>query len=288
MNPPDGRPLRGAAALEPQVDDDDPGLAVLKEKIQKESGFNSLFYKDRCLRRRIAVRMRACGLSSYVAYAQLLDRDRREYDRLIDTLTINVTKFFRNIETWQTLESEILPQLLAGPDESCEVWSAGCSSGEEPYSLSILFHEWAVRHGRAAELSRVRIDATDIDSQSLAAAQASLYPELSLAETPADLRERWFSGGPPYRLRAEAKSLVSFRRHDLISDPPLSSRKLILCRNVIIYLDREVQEKLFEDFYDALVPGGVLVLGRVETLMGRSRRLFRTLHPRERIFQKPP
>jgi chemotaxis protein methyltransferase CheR len=270
----------------PDLEEDDEELHQLKHKIQRERGFNSPFYKDRCLRRRIAVRMRACGVLSYGDYARLLDRNAEEYERLITALTINVTKFFRNVDTWRVVESQVIPQLMEGGGPM-DVWSAGCSSGEEPYSLSILFHEWAARHGRAAELKKVRIQATDIDAQSLAAAQAAVYPELSMIESPPELTERWFSKGPPYRLNPEPRTLVSFRRHDLISDPPPTDRKLILCRNVIIYFDREIQERIFQTFYDALVPGGYLVLGRVETLLGRARSLFQTTHPRERIFRKP-
>ncbi|CAN5774686.1 N/A [soil metagenome] len=262
-------------------------LACLKDKIQRERGFNSPFYKDKCLRRRIAVRMRARGRFGYAEYTQLLDSDPAEYDRLLDTLTINVTKFFRNADMWSAIEQEVLPSLFDSCERRCRIWSAGCSSGEEPYSISILLRQWAEQHGREAELRRFAIEGTDIDPGCLAAAERGEYPALSLVETPPALRDRWFSSGPPYRLHEEALRNVSFRRQDLISDTPPGEYSLIVCRNVIIYFEREVQERIFQAFYDALVPGGFLVLGKVETLMGRTRSLFAPVNPRQRLFRKP-
>jgi chemotaxis protein methyltransferase CheR len=262
-------------------------LLLLKQKILQERGFNSPFYKDKCLRRRIAVRMRAQGVTGYATYAALLDERPDEYDRLIDTLTVNVTKFFRNFETWQVIEQRVIPELFARPDARLNCWSAGCSSGEEPYTLSILLHEWARANDRVSDLERVRIHGTDIDHQSLSAARVGIYPELSMVETPLAIRDMWFTGNGPYRLDPAARRIVAFSRHDMISDTPPIARHLIICRNVIIYFDRHIQERIFQMFYEALAPGGILVLGRVETLLGRTRSLFQVIQPRERVFQKP-
>lgn len=269
------------------LEGDDEEMERLKDKIQRERGFNTQFYKDKCLRRRIAVRMRARGRTTFEEYAALLDSDPAEYDILLDTLTINVTKFFRNAETWQVVEKEVLPRLFDWKLPQHRAWSAGSASGEEAYTLSILLHEWAERHGRTAELGRFHVTGTDIDRRSLEAAQRGEYPDLSLTETPEEVRERWFSPGPPFRIRDEAKRNVGFVRRDLISEPPLGEQSLIFCRNVIIYFDREIQERLFHNFYEALLPGGFLVLGKVETLIGPTRGLFRAVNNRERIFQKP-
>ena len=274
--PPFALPLEG----------DEEELEKLKRKIERDRGFNCSFYKDKCLRRRIAVRMRARGQPSFAAYSALLDREPGEYEHLLDTLTINVTKFFRNPETWEAVERQVLPELFAakGP---IRVWSAGSASGEEAYTLSILAHEWAAKHARTAELQRLRIVGTDIDRRSLENAQRAVYPELSLTETPERIVETWFSPGPPFSLRPEAQRNVSFVRKDLISGEPEREQNLIFCRNVVIYFDRDIQERLFKDFYDALVPGGFLVMGKVETLIGVARTLFRSINNRERIFQKP-
>ena len=266
--------------------DEELELERLKGKIHADRGFNCHRYKDKCLRRRIAVRMRARGLESYGAYGELLDHDPLEYDRLLDTLTINVTKFFRNQEVWAVVEEEVIPRLFEGDGER-RVWSAGSASGEELYSVSILLHEWAMRHGRESDLSRFRLLGTDIDRRSLESARRGVFPELSMGETPEPLRERWFSRGPEWRLDERIRERAEFEQRDLISGEPPRGQHLILCRNVIIYFDRSIQEELFERFYDALVPGGFLVLGKVETLLGRTRSLFRPVSNRQRIFRKP-
>ena len=268
------------------LEGDDEELEKLKRKIERDRGFNCSFYKDKCLRRRIAVRMRARGRRSFAEYSALLEQEPAEYDHLLDTLTINVTKFFRNPETWEAVKEQVVPQLFAarGP---IRVWSAGSASGEEAYTVSILLQEWAEQHRRTSELERVRIVGTDIDRRSLESAQRGAYPELSLTETPERIKERWFSPGPPFRIRPEAQRGVSFTRRDLISERAEAGQSLIFCRNVVIYFDREIQERLFKDFYDALVPGGHLVLGKVETLIGVARTLFRPVNNRERIFRKP-
>jgi chemotaxis protein methyltransferase CheR len=268
------------------LEGDDEELEKLKRKIERDRGFNCSFYKDKCLRRRIAVRMRARGRRSFAEYSALLETEPGEYEHLLDTLTINVTKFFRNPETWEAVEAQVVPHLFAGRGP-IRVWSAGSASGEEAYTVSILLQEWAEAHRKVPELERVRIVGTDIDRRSLQNAQAGVYPELSLTETPARVRERWFSPGPPYRIRPEAQRNVSFTRRDLISERAEERQSLIFCRNVVIYFDREIQERLFKDFHDALLPGGFLVLGKVETLIGVARTLFRPLNNRERIFQKP-
>jgi len=128
----------------------DAAFTALTVKIAADRGFGCASYKDKCLRRRIAVRMRARGVHSYAEYARVLDADQAEYDRLLDALTINVTKLFRNWETYTVLRERIVPALTALPDPVINVWSAGCSSGEEPYSLAALFHEHAERNGASA------------------------------------------------------------------------------------------------------------------------------------------
>lgn len=269
------------------MSDEELALAALKDKIQEERGFNCQFYKDKCLRRRLAVRMRARGSETFGDYSRLLDRDSGEYEMLLDTLTINVTKFFRNAEAWAVIRDTVVPALFETGRDAVRIWSAGCASGEEPYSVSILLREYAEATGRTAELSRFRILGTDIDRRSLDAARRAEFQDLSLVETPPEQKERWFSPGPPYRLDQAVREQVSFVRKDLISGIPERGQDLILCRNVIIYFDREIQEQLFQRFYDALVPGGYLVLGKVETLLGPARAEFQAVSNRERVFRKP-
>jgi chemotaxis methyl-accepting protein methylase len=258
----------------------------LTEKIARERDFRCSSYKDRCLRRRIAVRMRARGASSYAEYMRILDGDAREYDLLVDALTINVTKLFRNWDVFDALGREVIPALWALPDERLVVWSAGCASGEEPYSLAILFHRHAAARGEEGRVaSRVVVHATDIDRASLAAAERGVYGDPAFADTPPALRAEYFDESGS--VAPAVRRLVRFHRHDLLRDPPPAPRcHLVVCRNVIIYFDRPTQEALFERFHDALVPGGHLALGKVETLLGPARARFTAVLPRERIFRR--
>src|SRR6476469_7084169 len=141
------------------------------DKIARDRGFGCASYKEKCLRRRIAVRMRARGVHTYTDYARILDDDAAEYDRLLDALTINVTKLFRNWEAYASMAANVVPDLWARESPESRVWSAGCSSGDEPYSLAILFHRYAATSGMLAQIGRVRVLGTDIDRRSLAAAE---------------------------------------------------------------------------------------------------------------------
>jgi chemotaxis protein methyltransferase CheR len=245
------------------LEGDEEELERLKRKIERDRGFNCSFYKDKCLRRRIAVRMRARGQRSFADYAALLDREPGEYDQLLDTLTINVTKFFRNIETWHAVEQQVLPALFAAPGP-VRVWSAGSASGEEAYTVSILMRDWAERHRRTGELDRLRIVGTDIDRKSLENAQRGVYPDLSLTETPPHIRQRWFTPGPPFRIDAEAQKNVRFVRRDLISEPAEGGQNLILCRNVVIYFTEATRNQVHTNLAKALRPGGYLMVGATE------------------------
>ena len=265
---------------------DGPGFAALTEKIARERAFGCASYKERCLRRRIAVRMRARGVHRFEDYAALLDHDAVEYERLLDALTINVTKLFRNWSTFDAIARTVVPILWEGTARPIRGWSAGCSSGEEAYSMAVLFHRHATMRGESVDASRVHVHGTDIDRASLEAARRGQYGEPAFADTPIDLRRRYFSQRPPFEVAPEIRSLVSFERRDLIVDPPPGGMHLIACRNVLIYFDRNTQENLFQRFHDALAPGGFLVLGKVETLLGPTRTLFSAVEPRERIFRR--
>ncbi|MGZ8469963.1 MAG: CheR family methyltransferase [Gemmatirosa sp.] len=274
--------------LEPVTVDDPVGFAALCDKIVAEHGFRCRSYKERCLVRRIGVRLRATGVHTFDDYMAVLDRDPREWDRLLDALTINVTKFFRNWEVWESLAERVIPMLWDRPDEELRVWSAGASSGEEAYSLAALFHRHAERLGELDRLSRVRILGTDIDRDSLIAAVRGTYHESAFADTPADIRARYFSADAPASVAPELRSMVTFGRRDLLREmPPDGAWHLIACRNVVIYFDRESQEDLFVRFHDALAPGGVLFLGKVETLLGPVRALVAPVVQRDRIFRRP-
>lgn len=278
------------AGLTPVEEHDEEGFRMLTAKISLERGFGCASYKSTCLRRRIAVRMRARAVLTYAEYASLLDRDAAEYEKLLDALTINVTKLFRNAETYEAIARLVVPALweeMQRTNGRLSAWSAGCSSGEEPYSLGILFHRHAASRGEESLLTRVRITASDIDRASLEAARRGSYAEPAFADVPPEIRPRYFTGTGPFTVVPEIRPLVSFEHRDLLrQDPPATGMQLVTCRNVLIYFDRESQERLFMKFHEALAPGGFLVLGKVESLLGPARALFTPVDARERVFRR--
>jgi chemotaxis protein methyltransferase CheR len=265
---------------------EDAGLQTLLTQVERDRGLLLRSYKDRCLRRRLAVRMRARGVHTFFEYAALLGRSPEEYDLLVTALAINVTKFFRNPEAYAVLRERVVAPLWER-GAPVKVWSAGCASGEEPYSLALLFHDVAGERAGAVP-GRVRIDATDLDPGALDDLRRAEYRAPAVEDVPPPLRERYFSAGPPYRLDPRIAACVRPRLHDLTRDPPPDPPyDLVVCRNVVIYFDRPAQERLFGVFVDALVPGGHLLLGKVEALFGPVRQRLALEDPRERLYRRP-
>jgi chemotaxis protein methyltransferase CheR len=259
-------------------------LAALKRQIRETAGFACEGYKEKCLRRRIAVRMRARGVHSYAEYARVLAGDQGEYERLVDTLTINVSKFYRNPDVWDVVSGVLLPALHAMDTPVINAWSAGTASGEEAYTIAMVAHDYAAAHGVE---DRVRVLGTDIDRESLAFAHRAEYTDFAMTDIDPATRDRWFTKDGVYRVKPAARTHVRFDTLDLIRDAHPSGQHVIFCRNVIIYFERAVQEDLFRRFHEALVPGGYLVLGKVEALFGQSNGLFQTVANRQRVFRKP-
>jgi chemotaxis protein methyltransferase CheR len=168
------------------------------------------------------------------------------------------------------------------------VWSAGCASGEEPYTVAVALAETARRLRQATRLPEARVEATDIDRASLERTRAASFPEAAFSEMPAELARRYFTAEAPRRPLPALQALVHVAPHDLTSEPPPHPPyDLIVCRNVVIYFDRPMQERLFTQFADALRPGGILLLGKVETLFGPARDRLALEDPRERIYRRP-
>lgn len=265
---------------------DDPHLVALCRKIERDRGFFCSSYKDTCLRRRISVRMRVKGASSFQEYSKILDVDPLEHERLIATLTINVSKFFRNPDTYASIAAKVLPELCASATPVIRIWSAGCAAGEEAYSLAVLCDQHAIVQRSAP--SRFEIVGTDVDAGAITAARRARYIEAAFTDTAPVVLEMYFPLTEGLHTPSpEIRRLVSFQRADLL-DParPVSRVSLIVCRNVIIYFTRQTQERLFQRFREVLLPGEFLVLGKVETLLGKSRGMFESVSSRERIFRR--
>jgi chemotaxis methyl-accepting protein methylase len=260
-------------------------LRELKDQIRRRVGFSCDGYKERCLRRRIGVRMRARGVHGYADYGALLETDPAEYQRLLDAVTINVSKFFRNADVWEMIRERVIPRLFELNVPFVNIWSAGSAAGEEAYTVAILLLEHAQEHG--LDLSRFRIVGTDIDTETLAAAKKAEYSPFAFGEIDDATRARWFEGESLSRLKPEVRRMVRFGELDLMSGPMPPNQHLILCRNVVIYFERAVQDDIFRRFHGSLARGGFLVLGKVEALFGDTSALFDVISTRHRIFTRP-
>jgi chemotaxis protein methyltransferase CheR len=268
--------------------DEDPGFELLKRIISGNTGFNCEHYKEAHFKRRINVRVRATNSESYGAYIKLLKKDPQEYEFLVDTLTVNVSEFFRNPETFKIIEKEIIPSIVKYRSESLirsiRIWSAGCAAGEESYSLAILLHRTL---NTDFNKYRIRIISTDIDVQSLEKARKGIYSENSLKNLDPGTKERYFlKQGDKYQVIDELKSITQFKRHDLISGPRIDCLDLIICRNVMIYFKKEIQEQLQLNFFKALEKRGYFIIGKSETLLGTAFSLFKPYNARERLYTK--
>ncbi|HJT25728.1 MAG TPA: protein-glutamate O-methyltransferase CheR, partial [bacterium] len=215
--------------------EEDPHFNHILAFLLKAKGFDGHSYKPNYIKRRIAVRMRATGSPGYREYLGILEKEPLESSHLLDRLTIHVTEFFRDPSVYQALGEKILPGFKDIPNGRLKVWCAGCSTGEEAYSVAILLKEWTAAH---AELS-FEILATDIDPASVKTAQTADYPVETVRHIPKNRVARWFrTVGPRVLVSQELKHLVRFRVHDLLGDwePALSGFHLIFCRNLLIYL----------------------------------------------------
>jgi two-component system, chemotaxis family, CheB/CheR fusion protein len=268
-------------------DDTDSGLEDLLLFIRDARGFDFTGYKRSSLARRIRKRMQEAGAADYVDYRDRLESSAEEFRHLFNTILINVTGFFRDTETWTFLQREIMPELIANAEDGHEIriWSAGCASGEEAYSLAIVFAE-ALGVDETAKL--VKIYGTDVDEEALHDARVGLYSAKALESLPHDLREKYFEqNGAQFAFRPDLRRRVIFGRHDLTRDAPISRLDLLVCRNTLMYFNVETQSQVIDRFHFALREGGYLFLGKAEMLLSDGER-FEVVSMRQRIFRRRP
>jgi len=269
-------------AKEDQTDEE---LDQLLKKLFDERGFDFRDYKKVSLRRRIQKRLDDLKISTYPEYERYLDAHQDEYAKLFETLLINVTEFFRDPEAWKIVEEKVLPDILARKKkgDSIRIWSAGCASGEEPYSIGILL---AQALGNAIHDYEVKIYATDIDENALTEARRGAYRLEKLKNASPEQLDKYFTKeNSIYKIDRSIRQMVSFGRQDLTSDAPISHLDLLICRNVLIYFNVQLQNKLLFRFNFALNPSGYVFFGKSEsTLMGSK--LFSVVSQKWRIFKK--
>ena len=256
----------------------------ISQLLRSHSGHDFSGYKGKTFLRRVARRMQVVGQSTVEDYTDQLRRDPTEVMALFRDLLINVTGFFRDGEAFSTLEERVIPSLFEGrgADETIRLWVPGCATGEEVYSLGILICEGM--DGRAP-VPRIQIFATDIDEAALGVARAGRYPEQLLRGLSPERKKRFFvQDGSSWVVRKEVRDLCVFSPHSIISDPPFSRMDFVSCRNLLIYLDRGLQDQVIPTFHYALKPGGYLFLGTSEGISQHSD-LFSAVDKKHRIFQ---
>ncbi len=232
-----------------------------KAKVYKLTSIDLNAYKERQMKRRIESLIAKNGFSGFEDYMRELQKKDKIFEEFVNYLTINVSEFYRNPEQWKVLEKEVVPYLREASPSSLKVWSAACSTGDEPYSLVMMLSAFF-------PLNKIHIIATDIDKQVIEKAKVGLYSEKSIAGVPDEYKKKYFQKiGNSYKINDDIKNCVEFREHNLLKDPYPKNMDLIVCRNVMIYFTEEAKEEIYKRFHQALRPGGVLFVGSTEQMI---------------------
>ncbi|KGX87963.1 CheR family methyltransferase [Pontibacillus litoralis] len=229
------------------------------QQIKRKTGINLALYKEGQMKRRLTSLREKRGFHSFDDYYQAIVADRDLYFEFLDRMTINVSEFYRNYKRWEVLEKKILPSLMEGKS-TLKVWSAACSTGEEPYTLAMVLSNYFPLH-------KIRVLATDLDENAIKRAQEGMYPERSLKEVPQPVKEKFFRlEGSHYKVSPDIKNTVTFKKHNLLADTYEKDFDLIICRNVLIYFTEDAKAEVYRRFSDSLKPNGILFVGSTEQI----------------------
>lgn len=262
---------------------DTSGLQRLLEKIYHERGVDFRDYSRRSLTRRIGRRLQAKKVETFIDYADLLDSDPDEYEALFNDIIVRVTRFFRNRAAFRALEQALKSTLSFKESDKVRIWSAGCATGQEAFTVAMLLANILDEQTQ----NKIFITATDIDESALAMADQGVFNPEEMKDIPEEWREKYFTAEKKrYRICNEIRGMITFRSHNLVSDPPLSKVDIVICRNVLIYFTIGLQMKVIDKFYQALAPKGFLLLGRYEMLLKEGRRKFTCIDFDARLYQK--
>lgn len=269
----------------------DAKLIGVIENTLKRKGVDLNRYKITFLKRRLDIRMKIKGISDYSKYALLLNSDSQELTELLQSLSINVTNFFRDVQIFNTFSNTVIQSLISRTKQfdTIRIWSAGCATGEEPYSVAILFKE-ALENQKGP---LVEITATDVSQKAINLAKIGLYSGLSIKELSPQLIAKYFhiikdkdDKSLQYQVSENIKSRVNFKVDDILSNS-IHSYDVIFCRNVLIYYTKDAHDLILKKFYNSLKNSGYLILGMDETMLGRKvERLFSPISIKERIYQR--
>ena len=262
-----------------------PQLEQLLEYVRQSRGFDFSAYKRSSLGRRVEKRMQVLNVPGYAEYLEYLGAHPSEFTLLFNTILINVTEFFRDEPSWEYLGSEIIPKIMQqkGAHDHIRIWSSGCASGEEAYSVAMCFGEVL---GKRGMLERLKIYATDVDEEALATARLGRFSEKAVEHVSRPLLEKYFvQDNGVYEFDRDIRHIVIFGRHDLLQDPPISRVDLLLCRNTMMYFNNESQRRVLARLHFAINDSGYLFLGRAEMLLTHPS-LFTPVDLKRRFFAK--
>ena len=218
-------------------------------------------YKEKQMKRRIDTLIAKHKIEGYDKYIHALKTDKDLFEEFVGYITINVSEFYRNPEQWKLLDETVFPELISRFGKNLKIWSAACSTGDEPYSLVMAL-------SKHLPLNQIKIIATDLDKQVIAKAKVGLYNDKSIASVPDEFKKKYFTQvGPSFKISDEIKARVEFKEHNLLKDAYPTDCHLIVCRNVLIYFTEEAKDEVFEKFFKTLAKGGTLFIGSTEQIM---------------------
>jgi len=277
------------------IDKEHPEFDFILEYLHKKRGLNFSGNRHEMLERRINKRLSNTGNDSYEEYFEYLKQHDEELNDLINVLTINVSSFFRDTLVFDYLGKKIIPEIILKKinqkDQTIRIWSAGCASGEEPYSIAIMLHEYLEKESQSFDIS---IFATDIDSNSLKRAQHGKYSLENVQEVTINrLNKYFYQDNGVYQLSSQIREMVNFSHFDLLSTKHISPPEsifgdfdMVLCRNVLIYFETPYQKIINTKIKKNLIPGGYLILGNSESLDNRFKKDFKNITDCGKIYQK--
>lgn len=249
----------------PAAGEDGDYLGFIRS-VKQSTGIDLALYKEAQMKRRLTTLRNKNGFSTFEAFYQAMKGEQKLFYEFLDKMTINVSEFWRNPNRWEVLRDTIIPGLLQG-NQRLKVWSAACSTGEEPYTLAMIFTDLGL-------LPPTSITASDIDEGALAKAAQGIYLERSIKDVPPDVAARYFTrdgDGVMLKISEQLKKAVKFKKQNLLLDPFEDNLDLIVCRNVMIYFTEEAKDQLYHKFAKALRPGGVLFVGSTEQIFSPGR-----------------
>lgn len=254
---------REAVGADAEKGGPDPDYYGFIQNIKKSTGIDLAQYKEAQMKRRLTTLRNKNGFPSFDAFFNAMQGNKPLFYEFLDKMTINVSEFWRNPNRWEVLRDSVLPELSSGRSR-LRVWSAACSTGEEPYTLSMILADMGL-------LQNTYLLASDIDEGALAKAAEGLYLDRSLKDVPEDVAKRYFTPeGAVFRFDKKLKAAVTFKKQNLLLDPFEENFDLIVCRNVMIYFTEEAKHALYHKFAKALRPGGILFVGSTEQIFSPS------------------